>query len=132
METRRIWFDYPLHVADDNNYLAVATYNDSAENGRGTGDGQRTQTDWFETVEEMLQYGTDTAVTLEQVGITESNARNKFGPKTDYEVATIGEDKVVHKRNEDRIVFRGAEYFRKKQGNISKWILPVTSHETLI
>jgi len=131
METRRIWFDYPLHVADDNNYLAVATYNDSAESGRGTGGGQKTQTDWFETVEEMLQYGTDTAVTLEQVGITESNARNKFGPKTDYEVATVGEEKVIHRRKEDKIVFRGAEYFRKKHGRTCIWSR-VTSHETLI
>ena len=131
LPVKRVWFDYPLHVSDDNNYLAVANYNDSGTTGRGTGDDQKSKTDWFEIVDELLQYGTDTAVTLEQVGISATNAKNKFVPGTDFEVATIGGDKVVHRRNEDRIVFMGKEYFRKKTGNISKWV-PVTGHETLI
>ena len=131
MPVKRFWFDYPLHVSDDNNYLAVATYNDSGVTGRGTGDEQKSKTDWFEIVDEMLQLGTDTAVTLEQVGISESNARNKFAPGTDYEVVTLGGDKAVHRRSEDKIVYMGEEYFRKKQGRTSKWVR-VTSHETLI
>jgi RecA-family ATPase len=124
MQTKRVWFDYPLHVSDDNNYLGAATYNDSGS--KGVGNDQKPKTDWFETVGEMLQYGSDTAVTLEQVGISESNAKSKFTKETDYEVATIDDKKVVHKRMDDRIVFGGVEYFRKKQGRMSKW-LRVTS-----
>ena len=124
MQTKRVWFDYPLHVTDDNNYLGAATYNDSGS--KGVGNDQKPKTDWFETVGEMLQYGSDTAVTLEQVGISESNAKSKFTKETDYEVATIDDKKVVHKRMDDRIIFGGVEYFRKKQGRMSKW-LRVTS-----
>ena len=123
-QTKRVWFDYPLHVTDGNNYLGAATYNDSGS--KGVGNDQKPKTDWFETVGEMLQYGSDTAVTLEQVGISESNAKSKFTKETDYEVATIDDKKVVHKRMDDRIVFGGVEYFRKKQGRMSKW-LRVTS-----
>ena len=36
MESRRIWFDYPVHVPDGNNYLAVASYGDSGSR-RGKG-----------------------------------------------------------------------------------------------
>ena len=125
MQTKRVWFDYPLHVTDDNNYLGAATYNDSG--AKGVGSDQKAKTDWFQTVGELLQFGNDTAVTLEQVGISENNAKKKFGPKTDYEVATVGEDKVVHRRSDDRILFRGVEYYRQKQGKMSKWLrVPVT------
>lgn len=132
MKPKRVWFDYPLHVTDDQNFLAIASYNDSGVTGRGTGDGQKTKTDWFEVVGEMLEYTQgDTAVTLEQIGIKESNARDKFKPATDFEVATLGEDKVVHRRSEDKIVFMGVEWYRKKQGKMTKW-LRVASRETLI
>ena len=132
MENRRIWFDYPMHVPDEHNFLAVANYNDSGVTGRGTGDDQKTKTDWFQTVDDLLALTQgDTAVSLEQVGISEGNAKNKFKPATNYEVATVGDDKVVHLRKEDRIVWQGVEYFRKKSGRVSKW-LRVTSHETLI
>lgn len=122
MTPRRIWFDHPIHVADDQNFLGVANFNDSGVSGRGTGDDQKNKTDWYETVDEMLSLGQDTAVTLEAVGITEGNAKKKFGPGTDYEIATVGDDKVVHKRNEDEITFSGQKYERKKNGRGSLWI----------
>ena len=123
MAPKRIWFDHPIHVPDNNNFLGVASYNDSGASGRGVGDDQRTKTDWFETVRDMLDLVQgDTAVTLEQVGITEGNAKKKFGPGTDFEVATVGDDKVIHCRNDDRIMFHGIEYYRKQAGKSSKWV----------
>lgn len=120
---QRIWFDYPIHRTDDNNYLAIATYGDSSSSGRGTGTDQKEKTDWFQTVEDLLMISPgDTAITLEAVGISESNARNKFTPATDYEVATVGDQKVVHRREEDSIVFGGIKYTRQKTGRTSKWI----------
>lgn len=130
MKPQRVWFDHPLHVTDDNNYLGAATYNDSGS--KGVGNDQKPKTDWFKAADEMLSMVQgDTAVTLEQLGISETNAKNKFVPGTDFEIATIGEDKVVHRRSEDKIVFMGDEYFRKKHGRTCRWVR-VTSHETLI
>lgn len=121
-EPRRIWFDYPIHVLDSENFLAVANFSDSGETGRGTGKNQQSREDWITTIEELLALSEDTAVTLEQVGIKESNAKRKFGKDSDYEIATIGDVKVVHKRNEDTIVYMGAEYKRAPYGKSSRWV----------
>lgn len=117
MPDSRFWFDYPLHVPDENNYLGAATYYDSGTSGAGVGFGEKTKADWFEAVESLLEFSKDTAVTLEAVGISEVNARRKFGPKTDYEVATLDGVKVVHKRAEDTILFGGKPYCRNGAKN---------------
>ena len=122
METRRVWFDYPVHVPDDKNFLGIATFSDSGETGRGTGKDQKQKTDWFETVDELLSASIDSAVTLAAVGISESNAKQKFTSETDYEVATINGLKVVHYRKEDQIDFDGMTYLRRKNGRTCKWI----------
>lgn len=116
---RRIWFDYPVHIPDKENYLAIATYNDSGD--KGVGENQKGKTDWYEIVEELLDLSSDTAVSLEAVGIGESNAKKKFSKETDYEVATVDGEKVVHRRNEDVISFSGERYERKKAGSHDKW-----------
>ena len=123
MQTKRVWFDYPIHVPDSENFLAVATFNDSAETGKGTGAGQKQKTDWFETVEELLSMSLkDTAVTLEQVGITEANAKKKFGPATDFELATVDGEKVIHYRSENEICYLGKWYKRKQDGKRCIWV----------
>ena len=125
MKTRRIWFDYPMHVTDDQNLLAAATFNDSG--GKGVGEGQKQKTDWYETVEDLLECAAvagDTAVTLEQIGISEDNAKKKFTKDTLYEVATIGDVKVVHKREEDMITYRKTQYKKQKSGARTTWIIP--------
>ena len=122
MKSRRIWFDYPLHEVDDKNFLGIASFNDSGSSGRGTGDGQKARTDWYEVVDGLLMISSDTAVSLDAVGITEGNAKKKFGKGTDYEVATIGDQKVVHKRLEDEIIYLGKQYKRHKAGSHDKWL----------
>ena len=118
----RVWFDHPVHVPDVNNYLGAASYNDSGENGRGLGEHQAAKTDWFQTVEDLLMIsGKDTAVSIEAVGIKYDTARKHFSKETNYEVATVGDDRVVHKRSEDTIVFGGVEYKRKYNGNRCSW-----------
>lgn len=119
---RRIWFDYPIHVADDQNFLGIATFSDSGDTGRGTGKDQTSTTDWFQIVEDLIGLSSDTAVSLEAVGIKEANARKKFGSGTDYEVATVEDQKVVHKRNEDTIIYIGKKYERRKAGSHDKWV----------
>ena len=117
----RVWFDYPLHVVDNHNYLAIASYSDSGSSGRGTGKDQKQQTDWYQIVEDLLGLTSDTAVNIEAVGIKEGNAKSKFRAGTDYELATVNGDKVVHRRTDDEIVYFGEKYTRKRFGNISKW-----------
>ena len=115
----RLWFDYPRHVPDDENYLAIANFNDSG--GKGIGENQKERTDWIEIVEDMLTAAAvtgDTAVTLEQVGITEGNAKKKFTKETLYEVATLDGVKVVHKRGEETITYMREEY---KRGERRAW-----------
>ena len=117
---RRIWFDHPIHVPDEENFLAVATFNDSS---RGTGKNQKEKTDWFAIVDDLL--GTlviDTAIDIESVGISKSNAGKTFTKETDYEVATVGGVKAVHRRDEDEIIFRGKTYRRKPNGLSYKWV----------
>ena len=128
MDPIRVWFDYPIHVPDTNNYLGIATYDDTDASGKGTGKDQKKRTDWFQTMEDLLALSvTDTAVSLEAVGISEDNAKKKFKPGTKYEVATVGETKVIHRRSENEIVYLGLSYLRTNQGNISKWVpVPVT------
>jgi RecA-family ATPase len=121
MAPKRVWFDHPVHVPDTENFLAIANFNDSAGSGRGTGKEQKQKTDWFETVEELLAVTLDSAVTLEQVGISEANAKKKFGPGTDYEVATLGEVKVVHPRSENEIMYMHKLYRREKAGKGDRW-----------
>lgn len=127
MKPRRIWFDYPIHEVDDKNFLGIATFNDSGTSGRGTSEGQKTKTDWYETVDDLLMISSDTAVSLEAVGISEGNAKKKFGKGTDYEVATIDGTKVVHKRSEEEITYLGCRYTR---GKGREW-LKVKSDKTL-
>jgi RecA-family ATPase len=122
MPPKRVWFDHPVHVPDAENFLAIANFNDSADTGRGTGKDQKQKQDWFETVEELLAATLDSAITLEQVGISEANAKKKFGPGTDYEVATLGEVKVVHLRSEDEIMYMHKLYRRKQDGKRCIWV----------
>ena len=120
---KRIWFDYPVHVTDNNPYLAVANYSDSGTSGRGTGEGQKERTDWLEIAEDLIGLaGKDTAVSLEAVGTTPANAKKVFSKDSDFEVATVGDAKVVHRRSESIIVYLGEEYKRIAHGSHSRWI----------
>jgi hypothetical protein len=85
------------------------------------GDSQTAKVDWFQTVEDMLAISFDSAVSLEAVGISESNAKKKFGAETDYEVATVEGTKVVHRRTEDEIEFGGKVYRRNQNGKRCVW-----------
>lgn len=122
MPPKRIWFDYPIHVPDDQNFLGIATFSDTNAAGKGVGKDQNKKTDWYEIVDELLSMSLDSAVTLEAVGITEANAKRKFVPGTRYEIATVDGVKVVHDRFENQIDFNGKTYLRKNAGRGSRWI----------
>lgn len=122
MKPRRIWFDYPVHVPDEKNFLGIANFNDSGESGRGIGKDQKEKTDWYQVVDDLIALGSDTAVSLEAVEIKEGNAKKKFAKDTDYEVATIDGVKVVHKRLENEITYLGKQYKRQKAGKGDRWV----------
>lgn len=120
----RCWFDHPIHRRDDNNYLGQAPYADSSDSGRGIAKDQTGKSDWFEITADMLEsvkISGDTAVPLEAVGISESNAKRKFSKESSYEVATIHKVKVVHLREEDTIVFKGETWHRYENNGRVLW-----------
>lgn len=116
----RVWFDYPVHRSDPENFLASASYSDSGS--RGVADSQTAKRDWYQIVGDLLEISTDTAVSLEAVGISEVNAKKKFGPETDFEVATVDKAKVVHRRTEDKISYGGRAYERTLNGKRTVWV----------
>ena len=117
----RVWFDYPMHVPDPENYLAIATYGESAQAGDGVGKGQTSRADWFKIVEDMIAVSTDTAVSLEAIGINESNAKKQFSKESPYEVATVDGVKVAHRRDENQLTFLDKKYIRHYQGKTPNW-----------
>lgn len=118
----RVWFDYPIHVPDEEGFLKAASYNESGAAGRGIGEEQVSKTDWFQITEELLEISTDTAVSLGAIGISEDNAKKKFSKGSDYEVATIDGVKVVHWRSDDEICYCGKWYKRRSAGARSSWV----------
>lgn len=122
MQPKRIWFDYPIHVPDDENFLGVATFSDTGASGKGVGKEQKPRIGWCEAVEELLSIGTDTAVTIEQIGISEDNARKQYSKETNFEVATVDGIKVVHKRGENEIIYLGKRFIRKQKGKRCTWM----------
>ena len=121
MSSKRIWFDYPIHRVDEFNFLASAKYSDMG--GRGVSDDQTPKEDWYDMIEMALSItGDDSAVRIETVGMTVSNARRICGKNTDYEVATVGDDKVIHKRLDNTIRFEGKIYQRQKAGRGDRWV----------
>ena len=118
----RVWFDHPIHRTDPENFLGAATRSDTGVSGRGVGRDQNSRTDWFETVENMLSINLkDTAVSLDAVGIGLENAKKKF-KNTEYEIATVDGQKVIHRRDEDTIDYLGKVYARVKKGNVIHWV----------
>ena len=117
----RCWFDYPVHVPDTGNFLADAKYQDSVDSGRGKGKGQKEKKDWQELARTALSYAS--VISLEQLDISEANAKKQFGKDSEFEVATVDGDKVVHYRDEDEIVWGGKTYARKTSGAKTHWMI---------
>ena len=120
----RIWFDYPIHVLDEWNFLAEAKYSDMGQ--RGVGRDQNTKEDVAEGMEHLFQVETfdiNEAINLERVkkefGVTESTIRNKYaGSKSDFETVTIEDGTVlVFRRGQNPISFQGVLYDKTKLKN---------------
>lgn len=122
MKPTRLWFDYPLHVPDMNNYLGTAGYADMDANETGVGQGQKKKTDRFEDVRNLLEiHKGEDAVSLEEVGISKDNAKKIFSTKSDYETGQLDGVDVVMRRGIDKCRFRGREYHRVRKGNRTEW-----------
>lgn len=117
----RMWFDYPVHFVDANNLLAETKYSNMGS--RGVGREQTSTKDWFSIVEDLMNVALtgDTAVSIEDVGISKSHAKNVFTPKTRYAVVTTEHDEIL-------VIERGADMFRydgrtyRKNGKTKPWI----------
>lgn len=117
----RAWFRHPVHEIDENGDLKSAAKNRGS--GKGVGKGQQAKSDLYQNIADTLDarksISGDTAITLEEAG----GRKGDFGPKTDFECATIKGSQYVHYREEDEIYLSGKRYYRKTHGNSFSWML---------
>lgn len=120
MNYRRIWFDYPIHRVDEYNFLASANYADAGSGG--VGKDQKEKTDWFQVAEDLIAMKVfDNCATLEEIGITDGNARRVFNSKkTDWMQATLQDGTKVVSKQTDVLVYCGNNY-RKGSGRSPRW-----------
>lgn len=120
MNYRRIWFDYPIHRVDEYNFLASANYADAGSGG--VGKDQKEKADWFQVAEDLIAMKVfDNCVTLEEIGITDGNARRVFNSKkTDWMQATLQDGTKVVSKQTDVLVYCGNNY-RKGFGRSPRW-----------
>ena len=118
MPFKRLWFDYPIHRPDDENYLASAKYADTGD--KGVGKEQNDKSDWYETAEDIIgMKPTDNCATIDEIGITEGNARKIFNAKkTDWMNVRLPGGVIVVAKNTDEIVYLGNRY--RKDGSAQK------------
>lgn len=120
METTRLWFDYPVHRVDTENYLAAATYADSG--GKGVGKSQKDKPSWYEDAEDIIDMKIgDTCATIDELGIKESNAKRTFSAsKTDWMTATLQDGTIVVAKKADEIIYAGKIY-KKGISRNARW-----------
>ena len=126
MPEERIWFDYPVHRADEWNFLATAKY--SGTGSKGVGKDQTSKEDAAEVIGDVLDENTfdaNEAMSLddmiEQSGLSESVVRFRSKPDTLFEIGTIENGtKVIFRRGHQMILFRGICYQRPARKN-DRW-----------
>lgn len=117
MQFKRLWFDYPIHRVDTENFLSSATYSETSNRGKK---GE----DWIKKAGDALdlRIDGDTAVSLDELGLgSDKNARKKFGTDTPFMVATLTDGtKVVTERENESFVYLGCEYLKPYTQN-GRW-----------
>lgn len=119
MPYKRLWFDYPVHRIDAENYLASAKYYDGG--GRGVGKEQETTEESLENLDSMFIEGMDTAIALEDTKYTERNIYRKI-KGTEFKLITIDGIKCITKEV-SRVQFQGKTYIKEGTGKGAKWVL---------
>jgi len=117
----RLWFDYPVHYPDTNNLLSEAKY--TGMGTRGIGRDQTSKEDWNGIVEDLINVALDgdTAVSIEDVGITKSRAEHVFGTKSKYATVTTENDEVlIVERGVSEFWYDGRLY--RKAGKTKPWV----------
>lgn len=119
MKYQRLWFDYPIHRVDVNNFLASANYADGGAGG--TGKEQKEKTDWIQVAEDIIDLNGNSCVTFDEIEISASNARRVFNStKTNWMTATLGDGTRVAAKKSDKILYNGKTY-RKGSGQRARW-----------
>ena len=125
MPEERIWFDYPVHRADEWNFLAETKY--SGTGAKGVGKDQVSKEDAADEIEKVLneEFDENAAVDLdrmvEETGLSMSVLRKRTKPSTNFEVGTIEDGtRVVFRRGHDEIIFQKVVYHRPARKN-DRW-----------
>lgn len=119
---KKIWFDYPLHRLDEWNFLADCKTG-SDNNDNGVGKNQHSQAEWLNKTDDILKITEsigNNCISVNDLGMSYSNARRKFGPSSEYKVVKLTEDLyIVTRRNtEEPFIYNGTRYI--KNPNVMK------------
>lgn len=122
MRPLRLWFDYPIHVADDWNFLSSAKYMDVGSKGAGR---DEVETDVLDGIFNLLA-GDGGVVEREALKsaceYSEKQLEKRVGINTRYEAATTNnDDKLIILRDVAEFTYKGKRYERKNMKN-RKWV----------
>lgn len=121
----RLWFDHPIHRADELNILGGAKYKNGSNRGKGNAqtskeENERAVAEAFENLSFGRDYVERDAL-RNIVGMSDSKLKDYVGKDTRWEPATISTgEQLIIRRNASSIERNGVEYMRPKQKN-SKW-----------
>ena len=119
----RLWFDYPLHVVDQWNFLAEAKYSDMGQ--RGIGRDQNAKEDIADMMEDLFMTETfevnealERNHVIEATGLSEKNLGKHTSPKTNFEPGTLSDGtRVIFRRGQKMIQYKGRFYNRPQHKN---------------
>lgn len=123
MKKKRLWFDYPVHRFDTENFLATCKYSDLGRGGTGVGDDQVPTEVRIANAEDLLTNGV-TAVKCDELG-TSKNWSRIYGRDTDFETCTLNGSQCVIRRGAKTVELDGIRYNRV--GSSRKWIVDLHS-----
>lgn len=114
----RLWFDFPCHVRDEWNFLANAKRSDSRGDDAKGGRPGNAPEDWIEIADNLLTYKLDgdNCLTLDELGISASNAKRKFGPKTMFTTVKVNGETYVKRRDGTNPIICGKEFEKTTKG----------------
>lgn len=125
----RMWFDWPIHVLDEWNFLAEAKY--SASGSRGVGQGQTSKEDASQIMEETFNAMTieaNDAVEFEtfacEAGLSPGQVKRYSTRSTGFQRGTLEDGtQIIFRRGQKLLMYRGTAYKPPKNlsGKNARW-----------
>lgn len=128
MKPIRMWFDYPHHIVDENNWLSDCKYSGMGQ--RGIGISQEAKEDATANIRDAFDAGTievNDAMALEQIkeetGYSESKIKNNIKAAGLSQATLVDGTRVLFNEGNQSIRYKGEMYHpgANKKGRNSRW-----------